>query len=231
MVITRKRSGVKPKSRPAQRLTSFSRAWHPAFTVWTIGLRCFPTSGDIFLHKNEVEKNGLAKGNRVTFSIQVSGGVVATSKSVAKRLVGQQEQPATSSKCCSPGVPPKRNLLNFGDCRWNGWCQYPSVRKNGWGCVYIFGFDATKNGFDILWSEKVGIQKRCIYIFFSIILWIYRISQKGQEKGNSIKIWGHQWIVIFCATGIEHKFGNQGNPPLLSRKLQSDHHQFCEATE
>ena len=27
--------------------------------------------GDIFLHKNEVEKNNLSKGNRVTFSIQV----------------------------------------------------------------------------------------------------------------------------------------------------------------
>ena len=26
--------------------------------------------GDIFLHKNEVEKQGLAKGNRVTFSVQ-----------------------------------------------------------------------------------------------------------------------------------------------------------------
>lgn len=26
--------------------------------------------GDIFLHKNEVEKNSLVKGNRVTFSVQ-----------------------------------------------------------------------------------------------------------------------------------------------------------------
>lgn len=32
----------------------------------------FIFQSDIFLHKNEVEKNGLTKGNRVTFSIQVN---------------------------------------------------------------------------------------------------------------------------------------------------------------